>query len=140
MCSNSVSKSGRGRSAGGSNVAAHPTCMCALGPSTARNDASSADSRSGGIGSLLTRWFRPQSLRSRDPSSRTRLLTDPSLSNPPLRGFIHDLEVGAADAPELVERIVVPAPVRRPADVPVRAVVGHEHPVLLERTGDDAGL
>ena len=34
---------------GGAKVAAQPTCMCALGPSTARNDASSADSRSVGM-------------------------------------------------------------------------------------------
>ena len=52
---------GAGRPRAASNVAAHPTCMCALGPSTARNDASSAESRSGGMGSPR-RWFRPQSL------------------------------------------------------------------------------
>ena len=59
---------GRGPSAGGVNVAAHPTCMCALGPSTARNDASSADSRSGGIRSPIGGSVRSPS-RSRDPSS-----------------------------------------------------------------------
>ena len=68
MWANRSSKSGRGPSTGGSNVAAHPTCMCALGPSTVRNDASSADSRWGGIRSPLSGSVRSP-LRSRDPSS-----------------------------------------------------------------------
>src|SRR6187200_1525986 len=55
MWANSDSKLGRGRSSGGESVAAQPTCMWALGLSTARNDASSAESRCGGIGGNLPR-------------------------------------------------------------------------------------
>src|SRR5215207_9242411 len=61
MCANSSSKRGRDPFAGGANVAAQPTCMCALGLSTARNDASRADSRWGGMAGLLLQWFRPWS-------------------------------------------------------------------------------
>src|SRR2546423_12791744 len=41
MWSRSSVKQGGRRSDGGSNAAAQPTCMCAVGLSTSRNDASS---------------------------------------------------------------------------------------------------
>src|SRR4051812_23205163 len=47
MWSRSSANVGRGPSSGGSNTAAHPTCMWAVGVSTVKNDASSADSRVG---------------------------------------------------------------------------------------------
>jgi hypothetical protein len=45
MWSRSSSKPGVVPSSRGANVAAQPTCMCAVGVSTSRNDASSAESR-----------------------------------------------------------------------------------------------
>src|SRR3954465_15731464 len=50
MWSRSSAKLGGGRPAGGSNNEAQPTCMWAVGFSTARNEASSADRRASGIG------------------------------------------------------------------------------------------
>src|SRR5215211_6627432 len=82
MCSNRVSKSGRGPSAGGAKVAAQPTCMCALGPSTVRNDASRADSRSGGMALSPQSGLRPRpcggAIRPREAGySRIRLRPTP---------------------------------------------------------------
>ena len=45
MWSRSSEKFGSRPSAGAENIATQPTCMCAVGVSTARNDASSADRR-----------------------------------------------------------------------------------------------
>src|ERR1700736_137639 len=45
MCSRSSKKSGSRPEAGGENSASQPTCICAVGVSTARNDASSPDRR-----------------------------------------------------------------------------------------------
>src|SRR3954449_7295018 len=93
-----------------------PTTRTARGRLTARN---------------ATR--RPESGR-----VRPNVLTSPALALD--RAGLHDLERRAGDPLELVEVLVVPAPVGRAGDVPVRAVVGHDHPVRLERLGDDARL
>src|SRR4051812_4252574 len=101
MCSNSASKLGRGRSSGGDKVAAQPTCIWALGLSTARNDASSADSRWGGMGGLLPlvsvrRPFCPAASSADDPT-HPRADHHPSLQNfqiSPARGG----SLAAADA------------------------------------------
>ena len=65
MCANSsLEARGAAPCAGGANVAAQPTCMCALGPSTARNEASRAESRSVGIAaSTLARALAPDRRR-----------------------------------------------------------------------------
>ena len=56
------------------------------------------------------------------------------------RRGVDDLEVGAGDPPERVQVVVRPVRVRRAADVPVRAVVGEDHPVGLQRLEHDARL
>ena len=56
------------------------------------------------------------------------------------RSFTDDLEVAAAQPLQSPQVVVVPARVRRAGDEPVRAVVGDEHPVALERGGDDPRL
>src|SRR3954454_18817344 len=55
MWSRNSSNDGLVPSAGGRNVAAQPTCMWAVGVSTSRNDASSAESRADGIERTLPR-------------------------------------------------------------------------------------
>ena len=50
---------------------------------------------------------------------------------------VDDLEVGALDAAQAVQFVVVPMAVRGAGDVPRGPVVGEEHPVLLERPEDD---
>ena len=52
------------------------------------------------------------------------------------RARVDHLEVAAGHALQRVERVVVPARVRRAAHVPVGAVVGDHHPVLLQSPQD----
>ena len=56
-----------------------------------------------------------------------------------LRG-VDDLEVEPGDAAQRVQVVVRPARVGSAADVPVRAVVGDDHPVALERGEHDPRL
>ena len=46
-------------------------------------------------------------------------------------GDIDSLEIGAVDQAELVQVVVVPAPIGRAGDVPGGAVIGKHHAVLL---------
>ncbi len=57
MCSRSSAKLGLTPSAGGSKIAAQPTCMWAVGVSTARNEASSGDRRLTVISPYLRNGF-----------------------------------------------------------------------------------
>src|SRR5579871_1320539 len=56
------------------------------------------------------------------------------------RPRVHDLEVAPLDLPDLREPLLVPARVGGARDEPVRAVVGDDHPVLLESVQDDLDL
>src|SRR3954451_22295857 len=49
------------------------------------------------------------------------------------RSRLDGLEGGTGHRLQLIEVVVVPAPVGRAADVPVAAVVGDDHPVPLQR-------
>ena len=53
---------------------------------------------------------------------------------------VHDLEVRALDDVELVQHVVIEPRVAGAGHVPGRAVVGEDHPVVLERLGDDPRL
>ena len=63
----------------------------------------------------------------------------PAASVPELRP-VDDLEGRARDAAERVQLVVRPLRARRAADVPVGAVVGDDHPVLLQRLEHDPRL
>src|SRR5947209_9887809 len=65
MCARSSWKLGLPPSVGGSNTAAHPTCMCAVGVSAARKDASRADRRVGGMAPPASLGIRAYKLRAR---------------------------------------------------------------------------
>ena len=92
---------------------------------------SGAERRGGGrAGGRRTRI----AARGRVPPSRHRRLT--GSADVGARGAAHDLEGAAGDRLELVEVLVVPAPVAAAAEVPVGAVVGDDHPVALEGDGD----
>src|SRR5664279_1685746 len=53
---------------------------------------------------------------------------------------VDDLEAGTGESLEVVQLIVVPAAVRRAADVPGRAIVREDHAVMLEGGQHDACL
>src|SRR5262245_33640286 len=53
---------------------------------------------------------------------------------------LNDLKRARRHSFERTQVVIRPARVRRTADVPGAAVVGHEHPVLLERGQDDLRL
>src|SRR5262249_17250295 len=55
-------------------------------------------------------------------------------------GGVDDLEHRAGDPVEGVEVVVVPARIGRAGDVVGRAVVGEDHPVLLQGPEDDLAL
>src|SRR5690349_16507796 len=63
---------------------------------------------------------------------RRRSATAPLAAGVRQRARVDDLEVPAGDGSEMVQVVVVPALARRARDVPVGAVVGHDHPVALQ--------
>src|SRR4051812_20160789 len=53
-------------------------------------------------------------------------------------GAANDLEGAARDRLQLIQVLVLPTAVAAAAEVPVGAVVGDDHPVVLEGYGDSA--
>jgi hypothetical protein len=49
------------------------------------------------------------------------------------RAHLHDLEIRAFDCAERMQLAIVPSRIGRAAYVPVRAVVGDDHSILLHR-------
>src|SRR5437764_575646 len=52
------------------------------------------------------------------------------------RAHLDDLEVASLHLAEGMQVVIAPVGIRRAGDVPVRAVVRYEHPVLLQRFQD----
>ncbi|MBV6497749.1 MAG: hypothetical protein JFAIHJKO_02900 [Pyrinomonadaceae bacterium] len=57
-----------------------------------------------------------------------------------MRRRVNDLKVRTFDTRERTKFFVVPERIVRAGDVPIRAVVGEDHPVFLHRTKDNADI